>query len=106
MRQLEWKLDVPTIGMIYTQASSIVYYLNGLMREFEKRSLDCSLCGEGYHEKHPTCPATPLLGSALHSVDERHWFNRAWTVQEARQHMIRGFDVRHVSPDVLLLIGC
>ena len=77
------------------------------MREFEKGSLGCSLCGESYLDKNRFCLSAPLPGSALHSKDERHWFNRAWTVQEARRgRMIPGFDVKEVSLYVLLLIPC
>jgi len=118
-RQLEWELDVPTIGIIYRKAEVVVYYLNGLMREFERDSLDCSLCGKALslsfnsHHQNPMCLTAPLPGSILdlHSADERHWFNRAWTVQEARwEKMIPGFDIKKVSPYVCqpgyLLIGC
>jgi len=106
-RRLEWELDVPTIGVIYRKAELVVYYLNGLMKEFERESLDCSLCGSGYRVQNPMCRTTPLPGSPfkLHSEDERHWFNRAWTVQEVRRGMIPGFDVKEVSLHALLLIG-
>ena len=61
-RQEEWKVDVPTIGAIYSNQSSkglygagpIVVFLNGLGRSFR---------AEGW-------------------TDERHWFKRVWTLQE------------------------
>lgn len=53
----EWKTDVPTIGGIYGLPSfrSALVYFNGLGRPFRNGGYD----------------------------DPRHWFNRAWTVQEA-----------------------
>jgi len=42
--RLGWELGVPTIGVIYRKAKFVVSYLNGLMRDFERESLDCSLC--------------------------------------------------------------
>lgn len=54
----EWKTDVPTIGNIYNRArhsSTALVYFNGLGRAFRN----------GNYE------------------DPRHWFSRAWTVQEA-----------------------
>ena len=61
-RQEEWKVDVPTIGAIYSnqsdeglyRAGPIVVFMNGLGRPFE---------GEGW-------------------TSERHWFKRVWTLQE------------------------
>ena len=58
----EWKVDVPTIGAIYSNpdrdslygGGRIVIFLNGLGRPFR---------GEGW-------------------TSERHWLRRAWTLQE------------------------
>jgi len=52
----EWRLDVPTIGNIYRQAQKVVRYYNGLGKPFQHTGWD----------------------------DERHWLNRAWTLQEMR----------------------
>lgn len=58
LRKEEWKLDVPTIGQVYhaDRNRTVVCYFSGLGRPFtvEKDFL----------------------------ADERHWFNRAWTLQE------------------------
>ncbi|KZV75864.1 hypothetical protein PENSPDRAFT_570719, partial [Peniophora sp. CONT] len=54
LRSKEWLIDVPTIGAIYWNCMTAVYYLNGLGRPFEENDLD----------------------------DTRHWCNRAWTLQE------------------------
>ncbi|KZV74377.1 hypothetical protein PENSPDRAFT_708710 [Peniophora sp. CONT] len=54
LRAKEWEIDVPTIGAIYRSCWFTVFYLNGLGRPFEENDLD----------------------------DARHWFNRAWTMQE------------------------
>ncbi|KLO09173.1 hypothetical protein SCHPADRAFT_1000432 [Schizopora paradoxa] len=62
LRRAEWKLDVPTIGPIYSQARGIVYYFNGLGRSFEVSPTD--------------------------KVNPRHWLNRAWTLQETRATII------------------
>ncbi|KAF8462395.1 hypothetical protein BDZ91DRAFT_699006 [Kalaharituber pfeilii] len=56
VRQEEWKIDVPTIGFIYTHAAKVVIYFNGLGRAFNP--------GDWKLE------------------DQRHWLNRAWTLQE------------------------
>jgi len=53
LRRHEWGLDVPTIGFIY-QGRKVVHYYSGLGRPFR-------------------------IGD-LHS--DRHWLNRAWTLQE------------------------
>ncbi|KZV75872.1 hypothetical protein PENSPDRAFT_544235, partial [Peniophora sp. CONT] len=54
LRAKEWGIDVPTIGAIYWNCVTAVYYLNGLGRPFKENDLD----------------------------DTRHWCNRAWTMQE------------------------
>ena len=54
IKQMEWKLDVPTIGNIYRTAAKIVRYFNGLGVRFSKNGWD----------------------------DQRHWLQRAWTLQE------------------------
>ena len=53
-RLKEWEIDVPTMGMVYTKAEYIVCYMNGIGRRFREDGWD----------------------------DERHWVNRAWTMQE------------------------
>ncbi|KAF5384423.1 hypothetical protein D9615_003214 [Tricholomella constricta] len=65
IRLEEWTLDVPTIGHVYRQDpwdDRVVVYFNGLGRPFRIQNLD----------------------------GERHWLNRAWTVQEAGHDMIIG----------------
>ncbi|KAF8457115.1 hypothetical protein BDZ91DRAFT_644212, partial [Kalaharituber pfeilii] len=56
VRAEEWKIDVPTIGNIYRTASKIVRYFNGLGRPFSHTGWD----------------------------NDRHWLQRAWTLQEIR----------------------
>ena len=58
LRKAEWRVDIPTIGNIYQRAEHLVLYMNGL-----GRALDLN-----YHQN--------LEGNT------RHWFNRAWTLQE------------------------
>ena len=58
LQKAEWRVDVPTIGNIYQRAQYLVLYMNGL-----GRPLDLS------YRQH-------LKGNT------RHWFNRAWTLQE------------------------
>ena len=61
-RLMEWKVDVPTIGAIYSElgyfsiymGGPIVIFMSGLGRPFR---------GEGW-------------------ASERHWLRRAWTIQE------------------------
>jgi len=65
LRVKEWAIDVPTIGFIYQKAHYIVRYFNGLGREFSPRGWK----------------------------DERHWTQRAWTLQEiCRKPMINAGD--------------
>jgi len=54
VRLTEWEIDVPTMGMVYTIAEYVVCYMNGIGRPFREDGWD----------------------------DERHWVNRAWTMQE------------------------
>ncbi|KZV75862.1 hypothetical protein PENSPDRAFT_599173, partial [Peniophora sp. CONT] len=54
LREKEWKIDVPTIGTIYEHCGPAVVYLNGLARPFEENDIS----------------------------SDRHWCNRAWTMQE------------------------
>jgi len=60
LRQLEWSSDIPTIGSIFRSAVGTVRYLNGLGKPF----------------------------SAFGWDDERHWLNRAWTLQEIKPEMM------------------
>ncbi|KAI0070431.1 hypothetical protein K474DRAFT_1653820 [Panus rudis PR-1116 ss-1] len=62
LRLEEWKLDVPTIGNVYHQNQMIVHYYSGLGRPFRIRPGDLD--------------------------SERHWINRAWTVQETSSNSI------------------
>ncbi|KAJ3551903.1 hypothetical protein NM688_g4441 [Phlebia brevispora] len=62
IRVEEWRLDVPTIGRIYQKNPNIVTYLSGLGRPFE-------------------------IGD---TSNERHWLNRAWTLQEGRGSTLIG----------------
>ena len=59
-RKQEWKLDVPTIGNIYQIATIIVRYFNGLGCKFSSQNWG----------------------------DDRHWLQRAWTLQEIRSEEI------------------
>ncbi|KIP09421.1 hypothetical protein PHLGIDRAFT_67628, partial [Phlebiopsis gigantea 11061_1 CR5-6] len=64
LRAAEWTLDVPTIGHVYHQGANqpVICYYSGLGRPF-------------------TVEAGVLAG-------ERHWMNRAWTLQENREQSI------------------
>jgi hypothetical protein len=53
----EWRLDVPTIGYVYSQARRVCYYMSGLGLPFSLGDLN----------------------------SKRHWINRAWTFQETVQ---------------------
>ncbi|KAH6903178.1 hypothetical protein BKA70DRAFT_602836 [Coprinopsis sp. MPI-PUGE-AT-0042] len=53
-RKDEWALDVPTIGKVYEESHNIIQYFSGLGR--------------------------PFVFGDLNS--DRHWLNRAWTLQE------------------------
>lgn len=54
LRKEEWRLDLPTIGYTYQMSDQIRCYFNGLGRPFKIENLN----------------------------DEKHRFNRAWTLQE------------------------
>ncbi|EJD37190.1 hypothetical protein AURDEDRAFT_73484 [Auricularia subglabra TFB-10046 SS5] len=54
----EWKVDVPTIGRVYQHAYAIAHYYSGLGRPFRVGDMS----------------------------DDRHWLNRAWTLQETGEH--------------------
>ncbi|KAK0185449.1 hypothetical protein F5146DRAFT_937531, partial [Armillaria mellea] len=56
LRVEEWKLDVPTIGQVYTWSIIVVIYLSGLGRRFSLKECDLD--------------------------SDRCWFRRAWTLQE------------------------
>ncbi|KAK0449857.1 uncharacterized protein EV420DRAFT_768408, partial [Desarmillaria tabescens] len=58
-RAEEWKLDVPTIGAVYTDGSHMVCYLSGLGLPFTLKEGDLD--------------------------SDRSWFRRAWTLQEVGQ---------------------
>ncbi|PBK58427.1 hypothetical protein ARMSODRAFT_854319, partial [Armillaria solidipes] len=63
----EWKLDVPTIGRVYTMShGELVCYLSGLGRPFGLKEDDL---------ESDTC-----------------WFRRVWTLQETQHSMIIGGD--------------
>ncbi|EKM53757.1 uncharacterized protein PHACADRAFT_198179 [Phanerochaete carnosa HHB-10118-sp] len=64
-RKEEWKLDVPTIGHVYSSSGRpCVTYFNGLGLPFN--------------------PSSQILSST------RHWLNRVWTVQEATDSWLPG----------------
>jgi hypothetical protein len=76
LRMQEWRLDVPTIGRVYACASHILYYFNGL--------------------------GIPFRNTGLES--DRHWLNRAWTVQEMvtaghTENIFCGMTVQAASDD-------
>ncbi|PBK79933.1 hypothetical protein ARMGADRAFT_865002, partial [Armillaria gallica] len=64
LRIEEWKLDVPTIGAVYTRAPNVVCYFNGLGR--------------------------PLRLTLDDFESNRCWFRHAWTLQEITRDMIIG----------------
>ncbi|KIP09000.1 hypothetical protein PHLGIDRAFT_40949, partial [Phlebiopsis gigantea 11061_1 CR5-6] len=66
LRAEEWKLDVPTIGHVYhaDRNQNVVCYFSGLGRPF---TVEKGFMGE-----------------------PRHWFNRAWTLQETNATRITG----------------
>ncbi|EKM53760.1 uncharacterized protein PHACADRAFT_211409 [Phanerochaete carnosa HHB-10118-sp] len=63
-RKEEWKLDVPTIGSVYSLDRPCVTYFNGLGLPFD--------------------PSPQVLSS------DRHWLKRVWTVQEATDLWLPG----------------
>ena len=70
LRADEWRLDVPTIGNVYraARARAVVRYYSGLGRPFR-------------------------IGDMR---DERHWLNRAWTLQElSAQSIVAGSPPTH-----------
>ncbi|KAK0462258.1 uncharacterized protein EV420DRAFT_1734330 [Desarmillaria tabescens] len=77
LRAEEWKLDVPTIGHLYSRKEVVYCYLSGLGRPLsvEEGDLDSDRC----------------------------WFNRAWTLQEiGRKRKICGDTLNgplHAKPD-------
>ncbi|PBK62295.1 hypothetical protein ARMSODRAFT_943186 [Armillaria solidipes] len=64
LRMDEWKLDVPTIGHVYTGDQPVVCYFNGLGR--------------------------PLHLTLRDFESDRCWFRHAWTLQEITKHPIIG----------------
>ncbi|KAJ3556592.1 hypothetical protein NM688_g1947 [Phlebia brevispora] len=72
-RKKEWELDVPTIGSIYHRNMNIVTYLNGLGRPFE-------------------------IGDI---TSNRHWLNRAWTLQEGSTDTLIGGLTAHSESSFL-----
>ncbi|KAK0193165.1 hypothetical protein F5146DRAFT_1192674, partial [Armillaria mellea] len=62
LRLEEWKVDLPTIGWIYHSANRVVYYFSGL--------------------------GLPLSFKSGDFERERCWFNRGWTLQEARDNFV------------------
>ncbi|KAF8427677.1 hypothetical protein EV426DRAFT_587848 [Tirmania nivea] len=56
LRRSEWETDIPTIGQIYRISEGVIRYFNGLGKPF----------------------------SLLNWDSDRHWWNRAWTLQEIR----------------------
>ncbi len=66
LRAEEWKVDVPTIGMVYRGFEPTVYYFNGLGR--------------------------PLRIKAGDFESDRSWFRRVWTLQEFTRDRIIGGD--------------
>lgn len=56
LRQEEWQSDIPIIGATYIASNDVVYYLSGLGMPFKADDL----------------------------ASERHWLNRAWTLQESK----------------------
>ena len=66
LRAEEWKLDVPTIGRVYhaDRNQNVVCYFSGLGRPFTVE--------KGFMS------------------EPRHWFNRAWTLQETNATRITG----------------
>ncbi|KAK0430081.1 hypothetical protein EV421DRAFT_2091210 [Armillaria borealis] len=67
LRAEEWKVDVPTIGYVYTGFQPIVYYFNGL--------------------------GQPLRIKAGDFESDRSWFRRVWTLQEVTRDTIIGGDM-------------
>ncbi|KAK0224350.1 hypothetical protein IW262DRAFT_886459 [Armillaria fumosa] len=64
LRLEEWKLDVPTIGYVYSHPAEVVCYFNGLGR--------------------------PLDLTPDYFESDRCWFRRAWTLQEITDCAIVG----------------
>ncbi len=66
LRAEEWKVDVPTIGYVYSRMERGVYYFNGLGRPLRMKMRDFE--------------------------SDRSWFKRVWTLQEFSYDRIIGGD--------------
>ncbi|KAK0479138.1 hypothetical protein IW261DRAFT_1365394 [Armillaria novae-zelandiae] len=74
LRLEEWRLDVPTIGYVYSSAAPVVCYFNGLGR--------------------------PLHLTRDYFESDQCWFRRAWTLQEISGKPIIGGKTRiHIAED-------
>ncbi|KAF9029053.1 hypothetical protein BDZ89DRAFT_740080 [Hymenopellis radicata] len=67
LRREEWQVDVPTIGNVYRDGEKVVHYCSGLGRPFRIGNLD----------------------------SDRHWLNRAWTLQEIAPNTV----IAGMAPD-------
>ncbi|EJD37187.1 hypothetical protein AURDEDRAFT_73485, partial [Auricularia subglabra TFB-10046 SS5] len=77
IRREEWKIDVPTIGAIYHGTAMVVHYYSGLGRPFTVGDL----------------------------TDERHWVNRAWTLQEVSANYLVAGRAPYSPPDPVDSLG-
>lgn len=74
LRRAEWKVDVPTIGYIYSYLyKPCITYFNGL--------------------------GLPIDTSSTTLESKRHWYNRVWTLQECMQNWIPGGLTGESLPD-------
>jgi len=76
LRTSEWRIDVPTIGQTYRISEGVIQYFNGLGKPFSSSNWD----------------------------SKRHWWNRAWTLQEIRDEndtLIGGIYPTEVRPCAL-----
>lgn len=65
IRKREWRLDVPTIGHVYSGSKQhVIVYFNGL--------------------------GLPFHDGGANRKDQFHWFNRAWTLQECPSYLVPG----------------
>ncbi|KAK0483099.1 hypothetical protein EDD18DRAFT_1362072 [Armillaria luteobubalina] len=71
LREEEWKLDVPTIGVVYERAEKVVCYMSGWGR--------------------------PLCLKPGDFESDRCWFRRAWTLQEISGDAIIGGDTGNAT---------
>lgn len=64
IRKSEWRLDIPTIGSVYSHKLPVLVWFNGL--------------------------GLPFCDGPVSPSDQHHWMNRVWTLQELSSDIIIG----------------